>query len=101
MSKHCKSCQIWPRRQGAPECDDWQQNHNCSINHRKSAGAMEGDGAVAIFSRSVELYKLRFLQYIGDGETGSFSKVCESKPYGELIPGRLEYVGHIQMCLGT
>ena len=100
MSKHCKFCQIWSRRQGTPEYDDWQQNHNCSINHRKSAGAMEGDGAVAIFSRSVELHKLRYLQYIGDGDTASFSQVCESKPYGELIPEKLECVGHIQKRLG-
>ena len=101
MSKHCKFCQIWSRRQGIPEYDDWQQNHNCSINHRKSAGAMEGDGAVAIFSRSVEMHKLRYLQYIGDGDTASFSQVCESKPYGELIQEKLECVGHIQKRLGT
>ena len=101
MSKHCKSCQIWSRRQGTPEYDNWQQNHNCSINHRKSAGAMEGDGAVAIFSRSIELHKMRYLHYIGDGDTCSFLQVCESKPYGELIPEKLECVGHIQKRLGT
>ena len=101
MSKHYKSCQIWSRRQGRPEYDDWQENHICSINHRKSAGAMEGDGAVAIFSRSVELHKVRYLQYIGDGDTASFSQVCELKPYGELIPEKLECVGHIKKRLGT
>ena len=39
---------------------------------------------------------------IGDGDTKSFKKVLESKPYGnDLIPCKLECVGHVQKRLGT
>ena len=44
---------------------------------------------------------MRYLHYIGDGGTCSFLQVGESKPYGELIPEKLECVGYIQEQLGT
>ena len=50
MSKHCMGCRIWKSREGTPEYDNWKASHICSINHQKSAGAMEAEGAVAIFN---------------------------------------------------
>ena len=41
------------------------------------------------------------MKYIGDGDTGSFSKVMQSQPYGpEAIPEKLECVEHVQKRLG-
>ena len=44
---------------------------------------MEAAGAIEIFSSSVQKYKLRYAKYLGDGDTSSFTKVVESKPYGD------------------
>ena len=63
---------------------------------------MESAGAVSIFSSSIEKYSIPYAHYIGDGDTESFKKYVDSKPYGDdLKPIKLEYVGHVQKCLGT
>ena len=43
---------------------------------------MESDGAVALFNRSVEKLGLMYEQYIGGGDSKSYSTVCTSYPYG-------------------
>ena len=101
MSKKCKVCQIWNKKKGSPEYDVWKTEHKCSINHKGSAGSMESAGAIEIFQRSINNHKLRYNNYIGDGDSSSFNKVVQSKPYGEtFIINKLECVGHIQKRLG-
>ena len=76
------------------------RQHKCSINHKGSAGSMESAGAIEIFQRSINNHKLRYNNYIGDGDSSSFNKVVQSKPYGEtFIINKLEYVRHIQKRL--
>ena len=102
MSKFCKACELWERKKGTNEFEEWKAGHCCKINHKASSGAMEAAGAVEIFKRSVERSKLQFTQYIGDGDTEAFGKVIESCPYGpDVIIEKLECVGHIQKRLGT
>ena len=64
---------------------------------------MEAAGAVQIFSQSVEINKLIYHEYLGDGYTASFKEVIDAKLYAEfnLTPVKLECVGHIQKRLGT
>ena len=100
LTKSCKSCQIWESRRDR-KISQLEQIHKCPINHTKSAGAMEAAGAVSIFKQSVDKYKLRYRTYIGDGDTDSFGKVVEAKPYGDILPVKLECVGHVQKRLGT
>ena len=35
MSKSCKGCQTWSKRQVDSNCNEWKINHNCHINHTK------------------------------------------------------------------
>ena len=101
MSKKCKVCQIWNKKKGSPEYDVWKTEHKCSINHKGSAGSVESAGAIEIFQQSINNHKLRYNNYIGDGDSSSFNKVVQSKPYGEtFIINKLECVGHIQKRLG-
>ena len=45
---------------------------------------------------------MRYSHYIGDGDTESYRKVVESKPYGDnLVPVKTECVGHVQKRLVT
>ena len=63
---------------------------------------MEPAGAQSFFQSSVNKYNIRYAHYIGDGCTESFKKVLESKSYGDdLIPCKLECVGHVQKRLWT
>jgi hypothetical protein len=110
MSKICKKCTVWQERKTDPEFDydQWKEEHyasdECEINHTKSSGAMEAAGAVEIFSRSVGKNGLIYSEYLGDGDTSSFSEVVASEPYkdhGNIVPEKLECVGHVQKRLGT
>ena len=63
---------------------------------------MEAARAIEIFSSLVLKYNLRYAKYLGDGDTNSFTKVVQSKPYGDsLIPGKLECIGYYQKQLGN
>ena len=110
MSKYCKQCVIWEGRKGNPNYDSeqWKLIHyesgDCEINHTKSSGAMEAAGAIEIFCRSIEKNGLIYNKYLGDGDTSSFTEVVNSQPYanhGDIIPEKLECVGHVQKRLGT
>ena len=101
MSKQCKECQICNKKKGSPKYDIWKTEHKCSINHEGSAGSIESAGAIEIFQRSINNRKLRYNNYIGDGDFSSFNKVVQNKPYGKtFIINKLECAGHIQKRLG-
>ena len=59
-------------------------DHHCQINHTKSSGAMESAGAVDMFSHVYLIYK----EYLGDADQN-------------VVPVKLECVGHVQKRLGT
>ena len=101
MSNKCTVFQIRNKKNGSPEYDVWKTEHKCSINHKGSASSLETAGAIEIFQRSINNHKLRYNNYIGDGDSSSFNKVVQSKPYGEtFIINKLKCVGHIQKRLG-
>ena len=102
LSKYCKACEVWEKRKGSDEYEEWKAAHNCKMNHRTSSGAMEAAGAVEIFQRSVSTRKLQYTSYIGDGDTEAFKKVVDAKPYGPNVQiQKLECIGHIQKRLGS
>lgn len=101
LSKHCKSCQIWERKKDSDGYNDWLLRHVCPINHTGSSGAMESKGAVRIFARSLQQNKLRYVTYIGDGDTKSFQDVQASDPYQGINIVKGECVGHVQKRVGT
>ena len=102
-SRHCYGCKMWEAKKDTPEYLVWQLNHDCQINHEKSSGAMESAGTVDIFNRSLANYGLMYKEYLGDGDTSSFNDVIKSNPYKDhnLIPIKLECIGHVQKRLGT
>ena len=102
-SKKCKACERWESRKGPEAYEQWQLGRYCKINHKQSSGAMEAVGASDIFCSSVTKHKLIYKDFIGDGDTSSFKKVVDAKPYVEfgIIPNKLECIGHIQKRLGN
>lgn len=84
-------------------CSDKEHHEvNCASNYKGSSGGMEAAGALAIFQRSVAKYNVRYLEFLGDGDTNSFKTLAESKPYGDDVEvKKLECIGHIQKRMGA
>ena len=101
MTNDCRSCKHWEGKKSDPGYEKWKADHDCPINHEKSSGSMEPEGAVKIFKRSVEINGLRYINYIGDGDSSAFQTVVKSNPYPGAIIKKLECVGHIQKRVGS
>lgn len=92
MSKHCR----------CPKRFDKEHNPNCAANYSGSSGGMEVAGVVNIFNRSETLHNVRYKNFLGDGDTASYSTVSQLKPYGpDFSIQKLECVGHVQKRMST
>jgi len=101
LSKSCYQCKIWERKKDSPGYEEWKANHDCKINHIGSSGSMESAGVIKIFKRSVNDLQLKYLTYIGDGDTKSYSEESNANPYpGETIV-KAECIGHVQKRVGS
>ena len=88
----------------AEEEEEWRVKHEliCDKNHVGSAGKMEPAGTDVIFRRSEELYNLRCVNYLGDGDSKSFFALKNANPpiYDGVELGKLECCGHVQKRMG-
>ena len=64
-------------------------------------GVMEADGILECFLSSVIKRQLRYLTYIGDGDTKSYQNVVNANPYRGYEIVKAECVGHVQKRVGT
>ena len=101
LSKKCKSCEFKSKKQDDPKYNEWKVTHKCQVNHTKSSCSMESVGTVTMFRRSTEKHKLRYTEYIEDGDSSSFLEVKNTQPYGGLDIKKLECIGHVQKHVGT
>ncbi len=107
LSTHCPECRKHQNDDKASEKFlSWQENHSrsCQINFHGSSGAMEGEGALEIFKRSIEKRGLKYTTFVGDGDSDTFKTVSEeiSKIYGERYKvTKEECIGHIQKRMGN
>ena len=106
LSKHCAQCTSQQARKqngsiSAAEFDAWKagQSPSCSINTSSSAPAMESEAVLNLWKRSEEKTGMKYVHYIGDGDSKGFSTVSQAKPYGET-PITKECIGHVQKRLG-
>ena len=106
ISKHCFECKKHSHDDTCSEhYKKWKESHasKCHINFQGSSGAMEGTGALSIFKRSIDQYKLKYTTFVGDGDSDTFKVVQEGMQ--ELYGGRYnvvkeECIGHIQKRMG-
>lgn len=63
---------------------------------------MEAEGACRLYGRSLEKHKMRYIPFVGDGDSKSYSSVCKSEPYGPsaFIP-KEDCIGHVTKRMGT
>ena len=84
MTKDCRSCRFWESKKDTPAYQTFIEKHDCSINHTGSAGSMEPAGILRCFLRSVGTLKLRFVNFIGDGDSKAFLEVVNADPYNGI-----------------
>ena len=105
-SSYCHACAIWSgKSKTSPEYLAWQENHDekaCTKTHEGSAGSMEVESVKMMFSRSEELHGVIYGNYIGDGDSKTFSSILQLNPYGdELTVIKSERIGHVQKRMET
>lgn len=93
MSKYCQTCVV-SKDKNIPV-------HDCTQNYTGSSGGMEAAGALTVFENSVRR-GVRYVKYLGDGDSNGFKKVTDGKPYGNgIVIKKLECVGHVKKRMGT
>ena len=93
LSKYCQQCKM-PQKK--------EMQHNCTANYEGTSGGMEAEGAVRIFHRSVDSRGVKYIKYLGDGDSKGYNTVVASKPYGnDTKIEKLECIGHVHKRMGT
>jgi len=106
LSKSCSKCNKWINKQDTDAYKEWYSSHakECEANFKKSSKAMEAEGAQILFARSVQKHNMRYMKYIGDGDSAAYVTVRDSRPYGEGEENEIEKLdccGHVQKRMGT
>ena len=103
MSKECRECIGWKGKEKTEGFEDWWEahQHKCHSNFEGSSGAMDAAGCVKVFGRSVEQYDLRYMEFLGDGDSKAYNELTEASVYGEKEVEKLECVGHVQKRMGS
>lgn len=102
LSKACQKCSLNKSKyENLGEFEEWQVQHfasgKCDINFDGSSPAMESEGAVIIWNRSIELHNLRYKWMVSDGDSKAFSAV--ENLYDSKVE-KLDCVGHVQKRMG-
>ncbi|XP_026471717.1 uncharacterized protein LOC113375996, partial [Ctenocephalides felis] len=105
MSSFCGGCNLWKNRKKTNllEYEMWYEMHvdECTINHSRSSGQMEISAITKMFLRSVEKYGVKYLTYIGDGDSKTFKGMLDTKPYGDTAVTKKQCVSHVEKRMGT
>lgn len=62
---------------------------------------MEAEAAVWIWNRSIQKNKMRYVTFIGDGDSSAYRAVTNLKPYGDIQVHKEECINHVSKRLGT
>lgn len=103
-SSYCQACNAWKGKEQTEEFKNWYETHveECSANHTGSAGKMEVDSIKEMFSASERKYGVRYMNYIGDGDSKTFKAILDLNPYGdEHVVVKSECVNHVEKRMGT
>ena len=100
MSRFCKPCHWNKENLSEEDFNIWYEIHkaSCSTNYDGSAPMMEVEGAKRMFARSIANRNVRYMKYLGDGDSKAY--LCVKDMYEDLVEN-YECVGHYQKRVGT
>ena len=98
-SKKCKSCEAHKDMdETSAKYLAWKLDHGlvCGKNHVGSSGKIEVDGFLEMFKRSEEKHGIRYISFVGDGDSSTYQTVSNQKQFGEEVAiVNKECVGHV------
>lgn len=62
---------------------------------------MEVDSVIEMFQRSETLHKVKYANYIGDGDSKTFKGVLDANPYENFTVKKKECIDHVQKRMRT
>ena len=101
----CSAHSRWDKK--SEKYKNWCDKHKatCYINHSGSSDSMETQGVVEMFLRSIDKNGLRYITFVGDGDSSCYASVCEALRNAPTCYSyevkKEECVGHIQKRIGT
>lgn len=90
-NKYCVICVRSANKNVSPVPD-----HVCTKNFTGSSSEMEWQSILQGFQSSVELHNLRYLKVIADGDSSTFQKLLEHRPYGDRPLLKYECRNHLR-----
>lgn len=101
-SSYCKLCEVWEKKLEDDDYEEWKENHkdSCEANHEGSSGKMEVDGIKEMFQRSIATYNVKYIHYIGDGDSKTFKGILDLNPY-DIEVTKLECILHVKKRMGS
>jgi len=59
------------------------------------------DAIIEIFSRSEDLHNIKYVNYIGDGDSKTFMGILDAKSYADVTVCKKEYIDHVRKRMGS
>ncbi|CAD6216267.1 GSCOCG00011326001-RA-CDS, partial [Cotesia congregata] len=97
-SAYCKLCEYWKKKRSTVEFEEWYESHKdeCSANDKGSSGKMEVDAMIEMFQQSETKHGVKYANYIGDGDSKTYSGIIKADPYKNTTVNKKECIGHVQ-----
>ncbi|XP_043227760.1 uncharacterized protein LOC122384442 [Amphibalanus amphitrite] len=89
-NKFCSVCARAGSSAGAPA-------HKCFRNWVGTSTAMESDIIIEGFNRSEEMHGVRFIEFIGDGDSSVYKNILSYVSYGRNVR-KVECANHVTKC---
>ncbi|KAH9631922.1 hypothetical protein HF086_000259 [Spodoptera exigua] len=88
-NKYCCICARSEKRNTTPRA------HQCFKNYSGTSTAMESAILVEGFKQSVEMHNLIYARFIADGDSSTYAKILESRPYPDVTVEKINCRNHI------
>lgn len=88
-NKYCTVCHKAIRDKTKP------RQHNCGKNFSGSSTSMEADIIVEGFTKSIEMYGIKYTRFVGDGDSSVFRKLTDHMPYAPRSIVKIECSNHL------
>ena len=105
--KYCFECKARSHMdKSSAKFTTWFEAHkeNCAVNHTGSSESMEKEAAIEMFLRSVETRTLKYVTFVGDGDSSSYTKVATAMEnlfgYSYKVV-KEDCIGHFQKRMGS
>lgn len=88
-NKYCCTCARAQNKGVTPS------DHKCFKNYTGSSSGMEAEIIANGFKKSVEMYNIIYGRLIADGDSSTYSRILEERPYKDITVEKIECRNHI------